>query len=303
MAMEVLRRALGVTIAGAIGALAGTYACTLDLDRRIACGDGYTDLEAGEACDPGDPASFENACLGTPRELGTAECDPMACTVVADAETCGRCGDGIVDAVRGEECEGDFGEELCAAGGAVPCVGCLLRHDQCETCGNGVDDPGEECDPAGGSFAVPISCVELAPRFPAKPYAGGTTSTCTPLCTHDRSGCTYCGLRRRGQVRSGDPVAVSRLPDRRSVRGSQRHVRRQLPRRDRGRGSLLPAQGRAVPRSRCRVSLLLRARQSGPDGPAGVRRAGLDARRERLQVSGASHRGASVSRRAVGVVL
>jgi hypothetical protein len=140
--------------------LGATPACLLRLDNEISCGDGYVDRRAGEECDPAVPASFEDAC---PSPLGTAACDPDTCTLINDIEQCSVCGDGIVDIDRGEECDGDsLNGNACPGGnGALQCgQDCLLDFSECDACGNGVLDPGEECDYANvGGLATERLCA------------------------------------------------------------------------------------------------------------------------------------------------
>lgn len=192
-----VRRSLAVLAALLLGA---APACLLRLDNEISCGDGYVDRRAGEECDPAVPASFEDAC---PSPLGTAACDPDTCTLINDIEQCSVCGDGIVDIDRGEECDGDsLNGNACPGGnGALQCgQDCLLDFSECDACGNGVLDPGEECDYANvGGLATERLCAgsvddEVPPlSSPFKPFSSGTTTQCRTDCRYDRSGCGFCG--------------------------------------------------------------------------------------------------------------
>lgn len=179
--------------------------CLLELQATISCGDGYVDRAAGEECDPEDEASFAEVCsaLGRP---GLAECDPVDCTLRAGEIECGRCGDGIVDSLRGEACDGSVENASCPSGeGRLGCTAeCEITDLGCEQCGDGELDPGEECDdratigglidprPCAGSdlFEFPVVEPILAPV--AKGYASGTVASCRG-CRWDRSACGYCG--------------------------------------------------------------------------------------------------------------
>lgn len=194
-----------------LGLVAGAWApsaCTLQLDDGIACGDGFVDTLAGEECDPGDPSSFESACLGTDRPDGIGACNPVTCEIENDIETCAVCGDGIADVSAGEECDGDdFLSATCIAGGAIQCNDdCTLDRSACVNCGNGVLDPWEECDP----LAVEIltmgkpECSELASPNINKPYSSGVPGRCLSDCRWERAGCSYCGDGTLDE----DPLAV-----------------------------------------------------------------------------------------------
>lgn len=181
-----------------------TASCTLELNDDIACGDGFVDEIAGEECDPGDPSSFINTCVGTNRPAGMGACDPVTCEIINDLEQCAICGDGRVDEIIGEQCDGDeLNGRACVGGvGTLQCsTSCLFDYSECEDCGNGTVDPGEECDPKMSGRDVTIGkppCHELESPFGiAKPFTGGTPGSCRDDCTWDVAGCNYCG---NGQV-------------------------------------------------------------------------------------------------------
>lgn len=167
--------------------------CVPYLDGSIACGDGYVDKEAGEACDPLVPDSYEDACRDTPWPMGRASCDPQTCQIRNGPEDCAACGDGKVD--PGEACDDAVPVlEVCPDGSPnVVCQGCELRYDLCPSCGNGVLDDGEECDwNAGGGLVNPVACTELESPF-AKPFTSGAATRCNEDCRYDQSRCGFCG--------------------------------------------------------------------------------------------------------------
>jgi hypothetical protein len=199
-------RLAGLTIAIALG-WAASAACTLELDRAIACGDGYVDHLAGEECDPLVESSYENACLQHPsKHEGVGGCNPRTCQF--DFTQCALCGDGRID--PGEECDGnDFDGEMCPIDKpGLRCTSdCRLDYSACPTCGNGIRDEGEECDPKDvGGIVTPRPCAgddDFPPlstphvEEPFARYTRGTTNRCNEDCTFDRSHCTYCGNDRR----------------------------------------------------------------------------------------------------------
>jgi len=200
-----MMRSWGPMLALAAGCLAGN-ACLIELDRVLACGDGYVDEAVGEECDPNDPEeAYKAAC---PNNNGA--CDPESCEIINTDAQCAKCGDGVIDAAAGEECDGSNIGATCWGDGQPTCTppsndpstpGCKLDFSSCDPCGNDEPDPGEECDDRtpGGDLVTPVSCAGSPADPPLRspyieyPYTSGQTVTCLPSCKYDRTNCAYCG--------------------------------------------------------------------------------------------------------------
>ena len=129
------------------------------------------------------------------------------------------CGDGNIDTDRNEKCDGaDLGGATCESlrygGGELACTDtCQFDLSNCVSgptsgCGDGVLDPGEQCD---GSVPAGVTCESLQ-------YAGGTIG-CTPDCRLDLSHCVVnlpavCGNGRRdpGETCDGDDLGGAVCP-------------------------------------------------------------------------------------------
>jgi cysteine-rich repeat protein len=144
--------------------------CTLE--ENATCGDG--ELNPGEECDDGNNENGDG------------------CNAICEIERPETCGDGVID--PGEECDGDdLGAATCAnqgnyVGGILECtIYCTLDFSGCwtdscnenglcepiegenadncpqdcseATCGNGVVEEGEGCDPAGETSQCDVDCT------------------------------------------------------------------------------------------------------------------------------------------------
>lgn len=194
----------------AVGAIA--TACLVELEHRIACGDGYIDRAAGEECEPDDLASVAGACALIGLPTGIAKCGD-SCEIIADVETCTqgvppRCGDGSIDVSLGETCDG-HSDVLCPGDTLqlVPCLACRLRVDACPPyCGDGTVGPGEECD--DGDAVLRHDCrTEVHSPHQGLQFGSGNASCRN--CLWDTSECSFCG----NGTREGDEKLVETDPE------------------------------------------------------------------------------------------
>ncbi|MBU1241740.1 SUMF1/EgtB/PvdO family nonheme iron enzyme [Myxococcota bacterium] len=162
-------------------------ACDTKTKSVDSCGDGFVD--PGEECDGSEMTATTCTELGYYEQIGLLQCT-SDCTFDLAVCTGGRCGDGTIQTIHGEDCDGD---ELAGAtcesrgyvGGTLGCTpDCTFDTSTCDSlCGNGVVDPAEPCD---GYDLRNRDCMDLG-------YSGGILS-CQPSCLFDESECqNVCG--------------------------------------------------------------------------------------------------------------
>ena len=133
------------------------------------CGDGKVDPSSGEQCDPpelaGQTRFFGPCIISLPGERE----QPYNCIW-------NRCGDGRACYDAGCTTGPNAGPEECDDGNVIDGDGCSADCHR-EECGNGILDPGEECDgtddaacpdnclPAGAGLAAPCTCNATCPTW------------------------------------------------------------------------------------------------------------------------------------------
>ena len=134
------------------------------------CGDGR--LSAGEQCDGVNVRGLTCASFGY--ALAPLRCDADCNLDLSGCEQLPLCGDGMLDADLGEEC--DDGNAIDGDGCAAGCVA--------ESCGDGVVQSSEVCEPG---IAPSETCIDQG-------FVGGALH-CDPTCQLDVSSCldTTCG--------------------------------------------------------------------------------------------------------------
>ncbi|MBU1241695.1 SUMF1/EgtB/PvdO family nonheme iron enzyme [Myxococcota bacterium] len=170
------------------------------------CGDGFVD--PGEQCDGSQMTATTCVELEYYEQTDTLTCR-SDCTFDLSVCTGGRCGDGTIQAIHGEQCDGEnLAETTCAelglGGGALGCKDvCKWDVSRCELsaqCGDGVaSSPYEPCD---GTDLADQTCA-------AQGFFAGALA-CKADCTgFDTSGCTNCGdgVVDDGEVCDGENVA------------------------------------------------------------------------------------------------
>jgi alpha-tubulin suppressor-like RCC1 family protein len=126
--------------------------CKTNVAVKSSCGDDY--LDPGEECDGALMIAATCLDLGYYESTGAPSCN-ADCTM--DVSMCsGRCGDGTIQTIHGEKCEGqNLGGETCTSqglgGGMLACGGdCRFDITGCEiqpVCGDSVvTSPFEQCE-------------------------------------------------------------------------------------------------------------------------------------------------------------
>ncbi len=196
----------------------------------VTCGNGI--VEAGETCDPASACPISctdgNPCTVDLMTGSSAKCNvvcshttmstcisgdgccPAACTTITDSDCSPTCGNGVVE--PGETCDpasscptscndgnactvdrttgssancnvacSHTSVTTCVAGDGCCPAGCNANNDSdCSpTCGNGVVEPGETCDPAS---SCPTSCNDG--NACTVDQTTGSRANCNVACSH-----------------------------------------------------------------------------------------------------------------------
>jgi len=171
--------------------LVGMLSCKTEVKTVDSCGDGV--IDPGEQCDGAELAGSTCDNLGYYNTTAALACHPD-CTF--DLTACGnRCGDGTVETVHGEDCDGaSLNGASCVSlnytnGGDLSCdSSCHFVTSDCQTtCGNGNVEPGEPCD--DGNEAAGDGCSSDCTVEEGWLCEGESVSVCRPFCDQ---GLTFC---------------------------------------------------------------------------------------------------------------
>ena len=259
------------------------------------CGNGA--VEEGEGCDDGGVADGDGCDAACAVECGwacAAPLDPSA-SGGGHASVCERlCGNGVVDAAYGEECDAP-GEACCnadctLAAGAACCGGECCAADgsahlpTTASCGGGGGRCGGECrmaEPFCERYALNMAFDPAACRRPPSSRARrAAASSSTPTST----------ATRRGPRTSPAPTRGSRTPmaSREAADGAAGGCRAGVcvPLAVCGNGVVEPARRRTTRRRAARPSAARRRRRARRVPPGAGVRGGADDRRRRLRARG-----------------
>ena len=126
-----------------LGYVGGTLACGADCTYDLSgcssrCGDGVIQTEDGEVCD--GPALDGQSCTTLGYHGGNLSCaTDCQSLIMDDCLSTGRCGDGQIDGIYGETCDGEnldtqtcFSRGYSGAAGSLACTGaCLFDESAC----------------------------------------------------------------------------------------------------------------------------------------------------------------------------
>jgi len=166
-----------------------SYACPVAGQLCVRCGNGI--IEAGEACDDANQLGGD----GCSRACQIESDQGYTCVISGTSLIgCAKCGDGVVSTAFGEVCDdlnataGDGCSADCTQ--VEPSYNCFFPGYDCVRCGDGVRQPGEECDEGSSSDAVGCDARCQVQTGYACPLAG--------------QACTLCGDRVVAGVESCD---------------------------------------------------------------------------------------------------
>ncbi len=173
------------------------FSCKTQVKVTDRCGDGF--IDPGEECDGSELPAADCAALGY-YENGTLRCS-SDCTLDVSGCRGGRCGDGVIQSVQGERCEGtnlagESCETLGLVGGTLACAAdCRFDISGCigqAICGDGIiTSPIEQCD---GTNLDGETCISLG-------YYGGALR-CGNDCRFDLTPCNSFGTCGDGVIQS-----------------------------------------------------------------------------------------------------
>jgi len=159
--------------------------CRYDIEQCFTCGDEVR--EGNEVCDDGTLNGEYGRCRTDCTGLGR------------------RCGDGVVNASSGEECD-QTGSTACSTlglgfdSGSAACVGCIYDVAQCFNCGDGVTEGNEECD--DGNQVADDACDNQCLNNTCNPV----TPDCGPQEFCSSTSCGSTGVCRARPTASDDPT-------------------------------------------------------------------------------------------------